>query len=104
MNPELQAIQKKYKNKRDQESMLKMQEEMKMVYDKYGTSQMGGCLQLLIQFPILLALWKVIQNIPAYVGGVRNTRICRLLMGSWQQTAISSIEDRFGKSDSDQSG
>ena len=65
MNPELQAIQKK-------ESMLKMQEEMKMVYDKYGTSQMGGCLQLVIQFPILLALWKVIQNIPAYVGGVKD--------------------------------
>ena len=72
MNPELQAIQKKYKNKRDQDSMLKMQEEMKMVYDKYGTSQMGGCLQLVIQFPILLALWKVIQNIPAYVGGVKD--------------------------------
>ena len=72
MNPELQAIQKKYKNKRDQESMLKMQEEMKMVYDNYGTSQMGGCLQLVIQFPILLALWKVIQNIPAYVGGVKD--------------------------------
>ena len=72
MNPELQAIQKKYKNKRDQESMLKMQEEMKMVYDKYGTSQMGGCLQLVIQFPILLALWKVIQNIPSYVGGVKD--------------------------------
>ena len=72
MNPELQAIQKKYKNKRDPESMLKMQEEMKMVYDKYGTSQMGGCLQLVIQFPILLALWKVIQNIPAYVGGVKD--------------------------------
>ena len=72
MNPELQAIQKKYKNKRDQESMLKMQEEMKMVYDKYGTSQMVGCLQLVIQFPILLALWKVIQNIPAYVGGVKD--------------------------------
>lgn len=72
MNPELQAIQKKYKNKRDQESMLKMQEEMKMVYDKYGTSQMGGCLQLVIQFPILFALWKVIQNIPAYVGGVKD--------------------------------
>lgn len=33
---------------------------------------MGGCLQLVIQFPILLALWKVIQNIPAYVGGVKD--------------------------------
>lgn len=71
MSPELQAIQKKYKNKQDQESMLKMQEEMSMVYSKYGTSQMGGCLQLVIQMPILFALWRVIQNIPAYVDGIK---------------------------------
>ena len=70
MNPELQAIQKKYKNKRDQASMLKMQEETQLVYEKYGTSPMGGCGSMLIQFPILLGLWKVIQNIPAYVGGI----------------------------------
>ena len=38
MNPELQAIEKKYRGKRDQTSMLKMQEETQMVYDKYGTS------------------------------------------------------------------
>ena len=37
MNPELQAIQKKYKNKKDQASMLKQQEEMHQVYDKYGS-------------------------------------------------------------------
>ena len=49
MNPELQAIQKKYKGKQDQVSMLKMQDEMKAVYAKYGTSQMGSCLPLLIQ-------------------------------------------------------
>ena len=70
MNPELQEIQKKYKNKRDQASMLKMQEETQLVYEKYGTSPMGGCGSMLIQFPILLGLWKVIQNIPAYVGGI----------------------------------
>lgn len=70
MNPELQAIQKKYRNKKDQASMLKMQEETQLVYEKYGTSPMGGCGSMLIQFPILLGLWKVIQNIPAYVGGI----------------------------------
>ena len=72
MNPEIQAIQKKYKGKRDQTSVLKMQEETQMVYDKYGTSPTGGCGSLLIQFPILLGLWQVIQNIPAYVGGVKD--------------------------------
>ena len=72
MNPELQAIQKKYRGKRDQTSVLKMQEETQLVYDKYGTSPTGGCGSLLIQFPILLGLWQVIQNIPAYVGGVKD--------------------------------
>ena len=70
MNPELQAIQKKYRNKRDQASMLKMQEETQLVYEKYGTSPVGGCGSMLIQFPILLGLWQVIRNIPAYVGGI----------------------------------
>ena len=71
MNPELQAIQKKYKNKQDQASMVKMNEETKEVYAKYGVSPMGSCLQLLIQMPILFALYRVIWNIPAYVNGVK---------------------------------
>lgn len=71
MQPELQAIQKKYKGKSDQESMLRMNEETKAVYAKYGTSPTGGCLQLFIQLPILYALFRVINNIPAYVGSVK---------------------------------
>ena len=72
MNPEIQKIQKKYKNKKDQASMIKMQEETKLVYEKYGTSPTGGCLGSLIQFPILFALWPVIQNIPAYVTSIKD--------------------------------
>lgn len=72
MNPELQAIQTKYKGKNDQESMYKMQQETKAVYEKYGTSPTGGCLQLLIQLPIIYALFRVIQNIPAYVSSVKD--------------------------------
>ena len=71
MNPEIQAIQKKYENKKDQASMLKMQEETKLIYEKYGTSPTGGCLSSIIQLPILFALWPVVQNIPAYVNGVK---------------------------------
>ena len=72
MNPELQQIQKKYKNKKDNESMMAMNEENQAVYAKYGVSPTGSCLQLLIQLPILLALYRVIMNVPAYVGGVKN--------------------------------
>lgn len=71
MNPEIQAIQKKYKGKSDQESMQRQNVEIQAVYEKYGTSMTGGCLPLLIQMPILLALWRVIYNIPAYVPSVR---------------------------------
>ena len=60
INPEVQKIQKKYKNKKDQASMMKQQEEIQQVYDKYGTSMMGGCLPLLIQMPFMFALYPVI--------------------------------------------
>lgn len=67
MNPELQEIQKKYKDKRDSESMMKMNEETQAIYQKYGTSPTGSCLQMLIQMPILFSLYYIISNIPAYV-------------------------------------
>lgn len=72
MQPELQKVQKKYQGKKDQDSMMKMQEETSAIYQKYGVSPTGSCVQLLIQMPILFALWQVIQNIPAYVGSVKN--------------------------------
>lgn len=71
--PEVKAIQDKYKDKKnDQDAMLKMQAETKAVYEKYGTSQMGGCVQLLIQFPILMALYRVMLYIPMYVSQLKN--------------------------------
>ena len=72
IGPEVRAIQNKYKDKKgDQNAMLKRQEETKAVYAKYGTSQMGGCVQMLIQFPILLALYRVFQRIPMYVTSLK---------------------------------
>jgi YidC/Oxa1 family membrane protein insertase len=71
MNPEIQEIQKKYKNKKDNNSMMAMNEETQAVYAKYGVSPTGSCLQLLIQMPILFALYRVIMNVPAYVNGVK---------------------------------
>ncbi len=73
MQPEMQAIQAKYKNKKDQASMMAMQEETQLLYQKYGISPMGSCVQMLIQMPILFALYRVFYNIPAYLSGVKGS-------------------------------
>ena len=73
INPEMQAIQAKYKGRQDQESMMAMQQERNALYAKYGISPSGSCVQLLIQFPILLSLYRVIYSMPAYVTKIGNT-------------------------------
>ena len=77
MAPELQQVQKKYANldkssPKYNEMLLKQNEEMKEVYAKYGTSPTGGCVQMLIQMPLLFALYRVFMNVPAYVSGIKN--------------------------------
>ncbi len=73
MQPEIQAVQEKYKNKKDNDSMMAQNQEIQAIYAKYGVSASGSCVQLLIQMPILLALYRVIYAIPAYVGKIGNT-------------------------------
>ncbi len=72
MQPELNQIQKKYKGKTDSVSVAAQQEEVKQVYEKYGVSATGSCVQLLIQMPILFALYRVFYNIPAYLPLVKD--------------------------------
>lgn len=85
MQPEMQAIQAKYKNKKDKASMMAMQEETQLLYQKYGISPMGSCVQMLIQMPILFALYRVFYNIPAYLSGVKGSFTG--LVDSIQQTS-----------------
>ena len=72
MNPEIKAVQKKYAGKQDQASMMAMQDETKAIYAKYGVSPSGSCVQLIIQMPILFALYRVIYNVPAYITSVKD--------------------------------
>lgn len=72
MNPEIQAIQAKYKNKKDNDSMMAMNQETQAIYAKYGVSPAGSCLQLLISMPVLFALYQVIYSIPAYVTKIKD--------------------------------
>lgn len=72
MNPEIQAIQAKYKGKTDAVSQQKMAMETQELYQKYGSNPMLGCLPLLITWPIMIGLYQVIMNAPAYIPDVYN--------------------------------
>ena len=94
MAPEIKAVQDKYKGKTDQESMQKQNEELQEVYKKYGVSPAGSCVQLLVQMPILFALYRVIYNIPAYVTKVYDS-LLPLAQGILDQngaSVVSSLE------------
>lgn len=72
MQPELMALQKKYKDRKDQATQQKMMLEQQAIYDKYGATPTGGCLTTFIQLPIMFALYQVIYRIPAYIGAIKD--------------------------------
>lgn len=72
MQPELQKVQKKYQGKKDQASMQAMQDETQAIYEKYGVSPTGSCIYMIINMPILFALYRVFYNVPAYLSSVKD--------------------------------
>ena len=62
--PELNKLKKKYDGKTDQESMIKQNQEMMAIYQKYNINPMAGCLFALIQLPIFIAFFEAIQRTP----------------------------------------
>jgi YidC/Oxa1 family membrane protein insertase len=72
LQPEMQRIQNKYKNKKDQESQLLYSNEMKALYKKYKINPLAGCLPLLIQFPLIIALFNVLREPAKYIKALGN--------------------------------
>ncbi|MBQ8288917.1 MAG: YidC/Oxa1 family membrane protein insertase [Clostridia bacterium] len=69
LRPKEMAIKKKYKGRDDQDSKLKMQQEIQEMYKQEGYSPFSGCLPMLLQLPIIFALYEVIRNPLTYVSG-----------------------------------
>ena len=63
--PELDAIERKYKGKNDQESMMKKTQEVLMIYKKYEINPLTGCLFAIVQLPLLFAFLEAINRVPA---------------------------------------
>ncbi|ONI39399.1 hypothetical protein AN639_05425 [Candidatus Epulonipiscium fishelsonii] len=67
LQPELQAIQRKYANKKDQQSQMAQSQEMQALYKKYNINPMAGCLPLIIQLPLLYAVYAVLRQPSHYI-------------------------------------
>ena len=61
---DLSKIEKKYKNKNDQESMAMKSQEMMAIYKKHGINPMSGCLFGIIQIPLFLAFYEALYRLP----------------------------------------
>lgn len=94
IQPEIKAIQAKYEGKTDQQSMMAQQTEIRAVYEKYGTSMTGSCVQLLIQMPIIFALYRVIMNVPAYVPAIKE-RFMNIVDAMGGVDAIGTLTNFF---------
>ena len=86
IQPELKKLQKKYKNKKDSYSQQRMQAEMQAIYKDAGTSPFAACLPLLIQTPIFLALFRVLNNLVPIAAGERGA------IGPLDQALAKEIE------------
>ena len=71
--PELDALQEKFKGRTDEASQKKMQAEQMEIYKKHGINPLG-CLLPLAQMPIFIAMYQVVRRVPISVGIVGGTR------------------------------
>ncbi len=97
MNPELTKIQAKYKGKKDEVSMRNQQAETQAIYQKYGTNPTSGCLPMLVTFPILFALYRVIYNVPAYVNSIYNMyeKVAAAILSTDNVSKMTEIAKQF---------
>ena len=89
LQPEMQALQAKYKGKKDPESRQRMNEEMMALYRKHGTNPMASCLPILVQMPIFFALFRVLASL----GAVANGKYGRPSIGPLTQALAEQVQN-----------
>ncbi len=85
--PEINKIQKKYANKKDQESMMKQNQEIMAVYQKYKINPMSGCLFAFIQLPIFVAFFEAVQRTPV----IFEDKFLGLQLGTTPSVGITQV-------------
>ncbi len=78
IRPKMDAIKKKYGDNMTQKDRLAYQQEVQELQQKEGISMAGGCLPMLIRFPFLLAVYRVMQSPLTYIFGLGTAEIEKL--------------------------
>lgn len=95
IQPEISKATKKYNGKTDQESMMEKNKVTQDIQKKYGVNMTSGCLTSLIQLPVFYGLYRVIQNIPAYVTSM-SAKYSEIVTGIKSATISSDVLSRLG--------
>lgn len=94
IQPLLMEVQKKYANDKE-----KLNQETMKLYQKYGINPMGGCLPMLIQFPIIIALYWVVRKPIVYMMGVDLSETWRIAeaFNAWAATNMDALPETLQK-------
>lgn len=87
LRPKEMIIRNKYKGRTDRATQMKMQQEIQDLYQREGYSMFGGCLPMLIQFPIIIILYGVIRAPIQYICGYDSSVI---------EAMANSLKDLLG--------
>ena len=90
LRPKEQAIRDKYAGRTDRATQQKMQEEIMTLYRSENFNPMGGCLPLLLQLPILFALYRVVYNPLRHVVGLSTEKIMQIARNLVSSGALTS--------------
>jgi len=88
VKPELAKIEKKYKDKTDQPSMMAKSQETMVLYKKYGINPISGCIFAVIQIPLFFAFYEALNRLPVMFEG----KFLGLSLGKTVWTAIAAGE------------
>ena len=94
LKPELEKLEKKYKDKTDQESTMKKSQEMSLLYQKYNINPLSSCLFAFLQIPVFIGFLEAINRVPAIFEGnflslqLGTTPIIAFQSGHWQYVVV----------------
>lgn len=93
--PKVAAIRKKYAGRTDQATQQRMQQETMDLYTQEKANPMGGCLPMLIQFPVILAIYQVVVNPLRYLCRVPSDAITGLSSYLREGNLFAQFAEKF---------
>lgn len=92
LRPKMMMIEKKYAGRNDRVTQQKKQQEMMELQQKEGYSPLSGCLPLLIQFPILIALYRIIRMPLKYCVGLADGVVLKLYNALYPDNVVEAFK------------